>query len=78
MKTITVNVSEIIYQLFQGFGKRRGRTTAELIREAMEHYAKSQIENRANLLDLPPLYSGTPNKGAFEIDDLMSEMIDGD
>jgi len=36
MKTISVNVSEPVYQDFVEYARRTDRTAAELIREAME------------------------------------------
>ncbi len=78
MKTITINVSEVVYQLFQSFGKKRGRPTAELIREAMERYLEENIEGRSSVLSFIPLELGSVRPDGLEMDDLFEEMIDGE
>ena len=75
MKTITVNVSELVYEEFQDFAKRHGRTAAELIREAMETYSRSAIRSGTSLRDLQPLNLGRVLAPLSAEDDLLDEML---
>jgi hypothetical protein len=59
-KTITVNVSEPVYQDFQAYAKQRDRKASELIREAMEQYRQTHIQRRTPLRDLRPASVGGP------------------
>jgi hypothetical protein len=76
MKTITVNVSEPVYQAFQGYAKKVERKTSELIREAMEEYRDAHISRRTSLLDRRPVSAGGPVKPIAENDDILGEMLD--
>jgi hypothetical protein len=55
MKTITINVSEPVYEDFRRASRTQGRPTAELIREAMESYRRQHLRQhrlgRKRLLD---------------------------
>jgi hypothetical protein len=75
MKTITVNVSEPLYVEFQEYAKRHDRTTAELIREAMEAYRQRWEERRGSLRDLSPLDLGEVRRPLERDDDLLAEML---
>lgn len=77
MKTITVNVSEVVYREFQEHAKVSDRTTSELIREAMELYSSERIRTRRSLRDLRPLSLGRVKKPWGQDDDLLSEMLGG-
>ena len=77
MKTITVNVSEPVYRDFQEHARACDRTTAELIREAMELYRLERIRPRRSLLELQPLSLGHVLQGMTSEDDLLGEMLDG-
>ena len=76
MKTITVNVSEPVYQDFVEYARRRDRTASELIREAMEAYRNSHIRPRPSLKDLRPLSLGKVRKPVGREDDVLGEMLD--
>ena len=55
MKTITVNVSEPVYEEFQRAARRlRIRPASELIREAMEQYRREQLTPRHDLRQFRP------------------------
>lgn len=75
MKTITVNVSEPVYLEFQEEARRQDRTTAELIREAMEAYRRRWRSGRGSLRELPPLDLGEVKHPLTQDDDLLGEML---
>ncbi|MBN1611033.1 MAG: hypothetical protein JW940_30660 [Polyangiaceae bacterium] len=75
MKAITVNVSEPLYVEFQDYARRHDRTTAELIREAMEAYRQRWAERRGSLRDLVPLDLGEVKQPLERDDDLLEEML---
>lgn len=75
MKTITVNVSEPVYLEFQEEAKRQDRTTAELIREAMESYRQRWRSRGGSLRDLAPLELGEVKRPLTQDDDLLGEML---
>lgn len=75
MKTITINVSEPVYEEFQAHARRQDRTAAELIREAMEAYRQHWTERRGSLRDLVPLDLGEVKRPLAEDDDLLDEML---
>ena len=76
MKTITINVSEPVYQEFRQFATNQGRTTSELIREAMALYREERMIRRGNIRDLQPLSLGRVIKPLKRKDDLLAEMLD--
>jgi hypothetical protein len=75
MKTISINVSEPVYAAFQEEARRRDRTAAELIREAMELYLRQQLSPRTSLRDLRPVSLGGLRKPLNWSDDLLEEML---
>ncbi len=78
MKTITVNVSEPVYQDFQEYARRVDRTASELIREAMELYREQRIRrNGGSVLDITPASLGGVIKPLGQDDDLLAEMLHG-
>ena len=77
MKTISVNVSEPVYQEFMEHAKRTDRTAAELIREAMERYRRERIRPRTSVLGLKPLDLGRVLRPLTGEDDLLGEMLNG-
>ena len=78
MKTITINVSEPIYDDFQAFARERDRSASELIREAMEAYRDARIRPRPSLRDLRPVSLGAAKRNPFAPDDdLLDEMMNG-
>ena len=76
MKTITVNVSETVYQSFQDHARSVDRPTSELIREAMEMYQRERIRPKLSLRDLQPLSLGKVLKPLGPDVDLLGEMLD--
>lgn len=73
--TITVNVSEPVYLEFQEYARRHDRTTAELIREAMEACRALWTEKRGSLRDLAPLDLGAVKRPLSPGDDRLEEML---
>jgi hypothetical protein len=76
MKTITVNVSEPVYEEFQAYAKRVGRKVSELICEAMEFYRQTHLQRRTSLRDRRPPASVGAMVQQITTDDILGEMID--
>jgi len=76
MKTITVNVSEPVYDAFRAHARRTDRKASELIREAMEEYRTAHISRRTSLTDRRPTSVGGPIGAITPEDDLLREMLD--
>jgi hypothetical protein len=76
MKTITVNVSEPVYEDFQTYAQKSERKTSELIREAMEEYRRAHIERKTSLRDRRPASVGGRIDPIESEDDLLEEMLD--
>ena len=74
MKTITVNVSEPVYNDFQDYAQSVDRKTSELIREAMEDYRDHKIKPRTTLLNIEFTSVGEVLQ-PLVVDDLMDEML---
>ncbi|MEM9281587.1 MAG: ribbon-helix-helix protein, CopG family [Verrucomicrobiota bacterium] len=77
MKTITVNVSEPVYEEFQSHAAKVDRKTSELIREAMEEYREQHMSRRTSLLDRRPVSVGGAIDPLTDEDDILGEMLDG-
>jgi hypothetical protein len=75
MKTITINVSEPVYEDFRRASRTQGRSTAELIREAMESYRRQHLRPRRDLRSFRPRSLGKVLKPLTRADDLLAEMI---
>lgn len=76
MRTITVNVSDLVYQDFRTFARKRDRKASELIREAMELYRQTHIQRRTSLRDIRPASVGGPIQPVTGADDLLGELLD--
>lgn len=76
MKTITINVSEPVYREFQERARKADRTASELIREAMEHYARECWRESRSVPDFPAFDLGKMTKPLRSKDDLLAEMSD--
>jgi hypothetical protein len=77
MKTITVNVSEPVYEEFRRASRSQGRPTAELIREAMETYRRDYLRPRFDLSGFRPRSAGRMLKPLTRDDDLLADMLEG-
>jgi hypothetical protein len=62
MKPVTIYVSEIIYSLFKAEARKRDRSAAELIREAMELYITEKTHPSRSLDQWTPLSLGGVKK----------------
>lgn len=76
MKTITINVSEPIYQDFLAYAKHQDRPASELIREAMATYHASRIKPRRSLRDRRPVSVGKILVDLSKPVDILGEMLD--
>jgi len=74
MKTISLNVPDPTYRLFQQESRRRDRPTSEMIREAMEEYARTRFTERQSMADIKPVSLGKPLGKIDWSDDLLGEM----
>jgi hypothetical protein len=75
MKTISVNISEPVYEDFIDHARRTDRTAAALIREAMEIFRNQRIRPRTSLAALKPLNLGKTLRPLTSRDDLLGEML---
>ena len=75
MKTISVNVSEPVYEDFMAHAQRTDRKAAELIREAMDLFRIERIRPRTSLANLKPLNLGKTLKPLSSRDDMLGEML---
>lgn len=77
MKTITINVSEPVYEDFREYARKVDRKASELIREAMELYRRQHMQRRTTLRDRRrPASVGGPIQPLSAEDDLLGEMLD--
>lgn len=76
MKTITINVSEPVYEEFRRAARSAGRPTSELIREAMEDYRRERLRPRRDLRGFRPQSLGRVLGPLAREDDLLEEMLD--
>lgn len=76
MKTITINVSEPVYEEFLKHARRTDRKASELIREAMECYRQQHMQRRTSLRDRRPANVGGPIEAITGDDDILGAMLD--
>ena len=76
MKTITINVSEPIYRIFQKYAEAQDRNTSELIREAMELYKAEKIEKKTSIRNLQPFSVGKVLVPVSKREAYLDEMLD--
>jgi hypothetical protein len=75
MKTISVNISEPVYEDFLRYARKTDRTAAELIREAMELFRSERIRPRTSMAAAKPLDLGETLRPMKSKDDLLGEML---
>ncbi len=78
MKTITINVSEPVYEEFRRASNAQGRPASELIREAMENYRRQHLRPRGDLRGFRPRSLGRTLRPLGRGDDLLEDMIGSD
>jgi hypothetical protein len=76
MKTITINVSEPVYEDFREYARKTDRKASELIREAMECFRQQHMQRRTSLRDRRPVSVGGPIRAMTSEDDLLGGMLD--
>lgn len=74
MKTITLNVSQPVYEAFQEYAREHDRTASEFIREALAIYRDERMRPRQSLRGLPALSLGKVLRPMQPGDDLLEEM----
>lgn len=75
MKTITINVSEPVYNEFQNHASKTDRKTSELIREAMELYRQQHMHRTTSLRNRRPVSVGGPIQAIGTDDDILEGML---
>lgn len=75
MKSISLNVSDPVYRLFQEESARRDRPASELIREAMEEYIRTRFPERQSLGELNPVSLGKPLAPIDWSEDILEGML---
>lgn len=75
MKTITINVSEPVYEEFREYSRRSDRPISEIIRQAMEDFRDSRIRRSGSIRDIPVLPIGTMIRDIDSTDDSLGEML---
>ncbi len=60
MKTISLAVSEDVYDSFRQAADREGRSIAHMIRDAMAFYLETRIGARTRLTEVPVLLGHRP------------------
>ncbi len=77
MKTISVEVSDPVYEELQIFAQKAARKTSELIQDAIEEYRRAHIAKRGtSLRDRRPASVGGPIQALHTDDDILAEMLD--
>ena len=76
MKTITVNVSEPVFEEFRDYARKVDRKALELIREAMKLYRAQHLRRRTSLRNRHPASVGGPIQAITGEDDILGEMLD--
>lgn len=76
MKTITINVSETVYRIFQEYARSVDRPAAEVIRQAMQEYQDRRIHPRTSMREVKPLCLGGMLHGVEPGQDILEEMLD--
>jgi hypothetical protein len=76
MKTITIHVSEPVYEEFREHARKVDRNESELILEAMDLYREIHIQRRTSLRNRKPASVGGPMSPITEEDDILGEMLD--
>ena len=76
MKTITINVSEPVYEEFREYARKTDRKASELIREAMELFRQQRMQRRTSLRERRPVSVGGPIQAITAEDDILGGMLD--
>ena len=76
MKTITINVSEPVYEEFRRYARKTERKASELIREAMDVYRQQHMGRLHSLRDRRPTSVGGSIQAITEEDDILGGMLD--
>ena len=77
MKTISLSVLKSDYEAYKRAAAEKGRSVAQLIREAMALYRAEKLEQRPPLVDLPVFPGHRPCGELPSRDEVWEEMFDG-
>lgn len=75
MKTITINVSEPVYEEFREYSRRCDRPISEIIRQAMEDFRDQRIHRSGSIRAIPVLPIGKMISELGSSDDTLGEML---
>ncbi len=75
MKTITIDVPEETYKIFQEYANRHEQNASELIINAMEEYKRKYLKQEKSIFDQSPANTGGILKDFSIDDDLLEEML---
>jgi hypothetical protein len=78
MTAITINLDELAVQAVAEYAQRTGRTTDEVIAEAIDHFRMTRWRPRHSLRDFKPLGLKLTHPDAWKVDDILDEMINHD
>jgi hypothetical protein len=76
MKTITINVSEPVYEEYRQHARKVDRKASELIREAMELYRQVHMQRSTSLWNRRPTSVGGAISPITSEDDILGDMLD--
>lgn len=76
MKTITINVSEPVYEEFREYSRKVDRPVSELIRQAMEDFRDVRLRSAGSVRSIPTLPVGRMIRDIDSSDDILGEMVD--
>jgi len=74
--SITLNVSEPVYEDFREYARTTDRKASKLIREAMENFRQQHMQRRTSLRDRRPVCVDGPIQAITSDDDLLGGMLD--
>jgi hypothetical protein len=75
MKTITLEISDPVYEDFQSYARRVDRAATELMQDAVNHYRQSFLQRSTTLRDRRPASVGGPIQPVTAADNLLEEML---
>ncbi len=78
MKTITINLEEPVVDAITEYAQRTGRSTDDVVAEAVEHFRLTRWRPRHSLRDFKPLNLQLKHPDAWKVDDILDEMINHD
>ena len=78
MTAITINLEDPAVAAIAEYAQRTGRTTDEVVAEAIDHFRMTRWRPRHSLRDFKPLGLKLTHPDAWKVDDILDEMINHD